>query len=199
MFVIVCYVAFCEGLNLSERNSNILYNCVAHNRHCVVQLSVCACERECMCVRVNQPATFLSSDTPLSLWSRVITLAVSLADVAGTGPKDRLEGVKTIPTKWHELMCLINTTLIICKLHVWLHVTWEAYAARTVSPPTSASYSASKLPSMWRRANTTVQEKSKKKSDFCVQCCPDSECLLSLFALNCPLSCLLLVGRLLNR
>lgn len=92
-------MGLCEGLNLSERNSNKLYNCVVHNRHCVVQLSVCACERERMCVRVNQPATFLSSDTPLSLWSRVITLAVSLADVAGTGPKDRLEGVKTIPTK----------------------------------------------------------------------------------------------------
>lgn len=97
VFVIVWYVGLCEGLNLSERNSSILYNCVAHNRHCVVQLSVC--ERERMCVRVNQPATFLSFDTPLSLWSRVITLAVSLADVAGTGPKDRLEGVKTIPTK----------------------------------------------------------------------------------------------------
>ncbi len=33
----------------------------------------------------------------------------------------------------HELMCLINTTLIICKLHVWVHITWEAYVARRVS------------------------------------------------------------------
>lgn len=98
---------------------------MTHKRH-FVQLCVCVC--------VNQPATFLSSDTPLPLWSRVITLAVSLADVAGTGPKDRLEGVKSIPTKWHELMWLINTALIICKLHVWLHVTWEAYASCTVPP-----------------------------------------------------------------
>lgn len=32
-----------------------------------------------------------------------------------------------------ELMCLINTTLIICKLRVWVHITWEAYVARRVS------------------------------------------------------------------
>ena len=147
----------------------MLYNCV------------------CVCVCENKAATCLSSDSPLLLWSRIITLAVSLADVAGTGPKDRLEGVKTIPTKRHELMWLINTTLIICKLHVWLHVTWEAYAACTAPPhphPTSASYSVSKLPSMWKRASSTLQEKKQEEKRFlCV-------CLLSLFAHSCSLSCL---------
>lgn len=96
---------------------------------CVI-VCVSVCVRAPLCI--HQPATRLSSDTPLSLQSRKITLAVSLADVAGMSPKDRRG--ETIPTKWHELMWLINTTLIICKLHVWVHVTWEAYAACCVHP-----------------------------------------------------------------
>lgn len=32
-----------------------------------------------------------------------------------------------------ELMWLINTALIICKLRVWVHITWEAYVAPRVS------------------------------------------------------------------
>lgn len=36
------------------------------------------------------------------------------------------------------------------------------------------------------------KKKCKKKRDFCVQLCPDSVCLLSLFAHSCSLSCLLL-------
>lgn len=96
----------------------------------IVCVSVSVCARAPLCI--HQPATRLSSDTPLSLQSRKITLAVSLADVAGMSPKDRRG--ETIPTKWHELMWLINTTLIICKLHVWVHVTWEAYVACCVHP-----------------------------------------------------------------
>lgn len=61
---------------------------------------LCVCARVPPCI--HQPATLLSSDALLSLRSRKIALAVSLADVAGRSPGGRRR--ETIPTKWHELM-----------------------------------------------------------------------------------------------
>lgn len=37
-----------------------------------------------------------------------------------------------IPQKWHKLMWLSNMMLIICKLYVWIHITWEAYVTFNV-------------------------------------------------------------------
>ena len=98
--------------------------------------------------------------TPHSwLWSRKIALAVSLADAAGKSPGNRRG--ETIPTKWHELMWLINTTLIICKLHVWVHITWETYAACRVSPNKCQLICISGVPRDWRRANQHSAGKQK--------------------------------------
>lgn len=82
----------------------------------------------CICVQTGHRPVFLL--TPYSRFGAEKSLL--LADVAGKSPKDRRG--ETIPAKWHELMWLINTALIICKLHVWVHVTWEAYAACCVRP-----------------------------------------------------------------
>lgn len=113
----------------------------------------------CVCASVCPAAALLSSDAPLSLRSRKIALAVSLADVAGRSPGD-WRG-ETIPTKWHELMWLISTTLIICKLHVWIHITWEAYAACRVRPNKCQLICISGVPHDWRRANQHSAGKRK--------------------------------------
>lgn len=116
----------------------------------------------CVSVCMYQPEpTRLSSDAPLALRSRKMALAVSLAVVAGRSPGDRRG--ETIPTKWHELMWLINTTLIICKLHVWVHVTWEAYAACCVRPNKCQLICISGVPRVWRRANQHDAEKRKRQ------------------------------------
>lgn len=82
------------------------------------------------CVFASQRLVF-HSDACFCLRTEM-ALTVSLADAAGRSRGDRRG--ETIPTKWHELMWLINTALIICKLHVWVHITWEAYATCRVRP-----------------------------------------------------------------
>lgn len=128
---------------------------------CMYSVCVCVCLCVCHCVYTSQRPFFLLM--PHSLRSRKITLAVSLADVAGRSPGDRRG--ETIPTKWHELMWLINTTLIICKLHVWVRVTWEAYAACCVRPNKCQLICISGVPHVWRRANPLSAGKRKREEE----------------------------------
>lgn len=102
----------------------------------------------CVCVcHTSQPVALLSSAAPFWLCSGKASLAVA----AGRSPGDR--PVETIPTKWRELMWLINTLLIICKLHVWVHIIWETYAACQVPPNERQLICLSGVPWDWRQAS----------------------------------------------
>ncbi len=155
----ICGIKFCIFVSIKAGYS------VTTNLTCTY---VFECVFECVllpvfCVHVwpcaHQPLSLLSSVAALSLQSIKIALVVSLADVAGRSPGDRRG--ETNPTKWHELMWLINATLIICKLHVWVHVTWEAYAACCVRPNKCQLICISGVASVWRRANQHGAGKKK--------------------------------------
>lgn len=116
----------------------------------IEQVSDC----ECLPVHVQQRP----------LLQRQNCSAVSLAVAAGRSPGQQQR--ETIPTKWHKLMRLINTALIICKLHVWVHITWETYAACPVLINKCQLIAISGAPGNWRRANqqlwrTKAQNKKK--------------------------------------
>lgn len=129
--------------------------------HCWVWFWMCRCplvlfmcECVCRCVYSSQWIFLL---TPHSRFGAENSR--SLADGAGRSPGDQRG--ETIPTKWHELMWLINTTLIICKLHVWVHITWETYAAFRVRPNKRQLICISGVPYDWRRANQHSAGKRK--------------------------------------